>query len=74
MSALVRQEKVVSKPPDPDQVVADTLYYVRVGNGFDLYLSDKTGKLLFKLNGATPPTNDKISDYLRGRQKHEQNV
>lgn len=72
MTAIINQEKVVSKPPDPDQYTPNTLYYVRVGDGFDLYLTDLTGKLLFKLNSGVSKSN--VQDYLKGRQKYEQNV
>jgi hypothetical protein len=31
---------------------ANTLYFVRVGEGFDLYLSDLTGAIAHKVNGG----------------------
>lgn len=67
---IVRQEKVVSRPPELDKVEPNTLYYVRVGTGFDLYLSDMTGDLLFKLNSGDDP-NTKLQNYLKGRKAYE---
>jgi hypothetical protein len=46
--AVFNVEKVVSALPDP--LSPNTLYYVRVGAGFDLYLSDSTGTIAHKLN------------------------
>ena len=49
---IVRQEKVVSSLPGT--LEANTLYYVRVGVGFDLYLSDSTGTVAYLLNPKVP--------------------
>lgn len=46
--AIFRSEKVVSALPDP--LEPDTLYYVRTGAGFDLYLSDTTGSVAYQQN------------------------
>jgi hypothetical protein len=54
MSTL-RVHKVVSSLPGTLQ--ADAVYAVRVGAGFDLYITDSTGALAFQANGApAPPT------------------
>lgn len=45
--------KVISSVPT--QVDPNTLYFVRVGAGFDLYCSDTTGGIAFKINDPTPP-------------------
>lgn len=50
----VLQEKVVSALPDP--LTASTHYYVRVGIGFDHYLSDSTGSVAHKLNAGVSLT------------------
>ena len=34
----------------PNTLEPDTIYYVRVGVGFDLYVSDDTGQIAHKLN------------------------
>lgn len=57
-----RAQKVVSSLPATLQ--ANTLYFVRTGNGFDLYCSDQTGSIAHKINqpvityGAAPPNNN----------------
>lgn len=48
-----RAQKVVSSLPVTLQ--ANTLYFVRVGNGFDLYCSDQTGTIAHKLNDGDAP-------------------
>lgn len=48
--ATFRARKVVSALPTP--LEPDTLYAVRVGEGFDLYISDNTGTLAHKVNGG----------------------
>ena len=40
--------KVVAALPDP--LEPDTLYFVRVGTGFDVYVSDATGSIAHTLN------------------------
>ncbi|MGM0517893.1 MAG: hypothetical protein ACQER6_09870 [Pseudomonadota bacterium] len=46
--AKYRAEKVVSSLPDP--LEPDTVYYVRTGDGFDMYVSDATGSVAHALN------------------------
>lgn len=46
--AVLKVEKVVSALPDT--LVADTIYAVRVGAGFDLYITDSTGTTAHKVN------------------------
>lgn len=48
MSKRLRIRKVISSLPSPLQ--ADTIYLVRVGTGFDLYVSDTTGQYAHTLN------------------------
>lgn len=43
-------QKVVSVLPDP--LTPDTLYLVRVGDGFDFYCSDTTGSIAHKINAS----------------------
>ena len=45
-----RAQKVVSSLPETLQ--ANTLYFVRTGDGFDLFCSDQTGSIAHKLNDA----------------------
>lgn len=47
--AELRVEKVVASLPDP--LEPDTIYYVRVGQGFDLYVTDATGAVAHSPNG-----------------------
>ena len=49
---LIRFEKVVASLPS--KLEPNTIYFVRVGTGFDLYVSDATGKISHKLNGVKP--------------------
>lgn len=58
--SVFKAQKVVSALPgtlDPD-----TIYLVRVGEGFDLYCSDTTGTLAHKVNGLTENTVGVVFD------------
>lgn len=46
--AVFRTEKVISALPLT--LVPNTIYFVRVGDGFDLYVSDSTGSVAHKVN------------------------
>lgn len=46
--AIVKQSKVIAQLPSV--LEPDCLYYVRVGQGFDLYLTDHTGSIAYKSN------------------------
>lgn len=48
--AVLKVEKVVSALPGT--LVADTIYFVRVGTGFDLYVTDSTGAIAYQVNQA----------------------
>lgn|GEM_PF-4976544 len=48
--------KVLSALPDP--LVADAMYAVRVGDGFDLYIVDSTGAIAYKVNGGAAATGE----------------
>lgn len=48
--AKIKIDKVVSSLPGT--LVADTVYAVRVGTGFDLYISDSTGTTAHPINGV----------------------
>lgn len=50
---VLRVEKVVGNLPST--IEADTIYVVRVGTGFDLYVSDSTGAIAHSLNLPTDP-------------------
>ena len=45
---MFRIEKVVGKLPEP--ITASTLYFVRVGLGLDIYVSDSDGMIAHKVN------------------------
>lgn len=46
--AVFRAEKVVSALPST--LEPDTIYFVRTGEGFDIYVSDATGAAAHPLN------------------------
>lgn len=46
--AIFKASKVVSSLPSP--LEANTIYIVRVGTGFDFYVSDSTGSIAHKIN------------------------
>lgn len=46
--ATFKIDKVLSALPET--LVADTVYAVRVGVGFDLYIVDSTGSIAYKIN------------------------
>ena len=56
--ATFKARKVVAALPA--QLEADTLYAVRVGDGFDLYISDNTGALAHKVNGGGGGATDEF--------------
>lgn len=37
----------------PSNISSDSMYAVRVGPGFDLYLSDTTGSVAYKINSTS---------------------
>lgn len=47
---ILKFVKAVAALPSP--LSANTFYSVRVGEGFDMYLTDTTGSMAFKLNGG----------------------
>jgi hypothetical protein len=47
----LRVEKVLSNLPST--LTADTVYAVRVGTGFDLYITDTTGLIAHKVNSES---------------------
>lgn len=61
---VIRFHKVVGKVPEDK--AADTFYAVRNGGGYDLLLTDATGKTAHKLNkgpvGSTE--SDTTTDYI----------
>jgi hypothetical protein len=64
----IKIDKVVANLPDP--LVADTVYAVRSGTGFDLFISDATGTVAHAINpsgtfvlvGITPPSSPSVND------------
>lgn len=65
---IIRFEKIVSKLPT--DLEPNTIYFVRVGTGFDLYVTDMTGKIANALNlpSVQPTTRTRswieyITDY-----------
>lgn len=58
----VRFHKVIASLPE--SISPNTLYFVRVGSGFDLYTSDATGQIAHKLN--IPESGLKETELLEG--------
>ena len=50
--SIFRAVKIISSVPN--EVTPNTIYFVRVGSGFDLYCSDTTGAIAFKVNDLSP--------------------
>lgn len=60
--ALLKAEKVVASLPAT--LTPSTIYCVRTGEGFDLYVSDATGQIAHKLNSAQSKLDfDSIRSY-----------
>lgn len=57
--ANLQAYKVVSSLPGT--LAADAIYAVRVGSGFDLYITDSTGLIAHKANGAAAMTWDYLA-------------
>lgn len=72
MSKRLKIHKVISSLPST--LEPDALYFVRVGQGFDLYLTDTTGSVAYSINSSSPeksvplpgavPRPYGINDYL----------
>ena len=65
---IIRFEKIVSRLPS--ELEPNTIYFVRVGTGFDLYVTDMTGKIANTINlpkgsetPETPRTKSWITEY-----------
>lgn len=64
---VFRAEKVVAALPDP--LEPDTVYCVRTGTGFDLYVSDSTGATAHPLNKAPSLLEGSGRWYLNTNQR-----
>lgn len=53
---VFRVEKVVGSLPGT--LVADTIYFVRTGLGFDIYVTDGTGTIAHQLNSAAATADE----------------
>lgn len=51
----------------PATLEADAIYAVRVGLGFDLYVSDNTGQIAHKLNNTDDPLKSPVMTYTAGK-------
>jgi len=51
---VLKVEKVVSSVPNP---LPNTIYFIRVGNGFDLHITTETGEII-KSNFIKSINND----------------
>lgn len=70
---ILRFVKVVAALPSP--LSANTFYSVRVGEGFDMYLTDTTGSVAFKLNGGNGSSGSGIQpSAVAGQVLTTQNV
>ena len=60
---IIRFEKIVSKLPT--DLEPNTIYFVRVGTGFDLYVTDMTGKIANSLNlPSVQPTTTRTRSWV----------
>jgi hypothetical protein len=50
----------------PGTLAADTIYLVRRGVGFDIYVTDNTGLLVFKANNTDDPLKSPTFTYTSG--------
>lgn len=62
---IIRFEKIVSRLPS--ELEPNTIYFVRVGTGFDLYVTDMTGKIANTLNlpsGVQPTPETRTKSWI----------
>lgn len=62
---IIRFEKIVSRLPS--ELEPNTIYFVRVGTGFDLYVTDMTGKIANALNlpsGVQPTPETRTRSWI----------
>lgn len=52
----------------PSVITPDTLYFVRVGTGFDLYCSDTTGAIAYKINQEALSSDTNNVEQLNGQK------
>jgi hypothetical protein len=50
----------------PATLTANTLYFVRRGAGFDIYVTDNTGLLVYKANNTDDPLKSPTFTYTSG--------
>jgi hypothetical protein len=51
----------------PGTLVPNTVYAVRRGTGFDLYISDSTGLIAHKVNNTDDPLKSPVFTYTTGK-------
>ncbi|MEM0325231.1 MAG: spherulation-specific family 4 protein, partial [Candidatus Aenigmatarchaeota archaeon] len=61
--ALLNLYKVVASLPDT--LEPNTIYAVRVGSGFDLYITDMTGSIAYKINSANSENLQPDYNYIK---------
>jgi hypothetical protein len=52
MADVIKFNKVISELPPV--LEADAVYFVRTGEGFDMYVTDRTGSVAFRVNPMSP--------------------
>lgn len=55
----------------PGTLDADTVYFVRAGAGFDLYVSDSTGAIAHSINAPTPDPITTVFNYTGAWQEYQ---
>ena len=50
----------------PSLLEANTIYVIRTGMGFDLYITDNTGSIAHKLNGCATALTSPVFSYTNG--------
>jgi hypothetical protein len=64
MPVLYARKEVASLP---STLEPNCIYAVRVGRGFDLYISDNTGLIVHKLNNTDDPLKSPVMTYTTGQ-------
>jgi hypothetical protein len=62
--ALYARKEVAALPAT---LIANTIYAVRRGTGFDLYITDSSGLIAHKLNNSDDPLKSPVFTYVSGK-------
>lgn len=62
MSAALKFNKVISELPQ--SLEPDAVYFVRTGDGFNMFVTDETGNVAFQMNPRPPALADNESFFV----------